>query len=84
MDYKQKPNTNFKDSSEMSKQEAREEVEALREGIEYHNYLYYIENRPAISDAVYDKLFSRLRELEEAFPSLQADNSPTAKSARNL
>lgn len=63
----------------MGKKEARKEVEALREGIEYHNYLYYVKNQPKISDSVYDKLFSRLQELEEAFPDMQSDTSPTRR-----
>ena len=51
----------------MGKKEARGEIEALQEGIEYYNYLYYVKNQPKSSDSVYDKLFSRLQELEEAF-----------------
>jgi DNA ligase (NAD+) len=34
---------------------------------------------PAISDAVYDRLFERLQALEAAFPSLQSENSPTQR-----
>ena len=72
MDFKKNPKTKFKDVEKLSEEEARREIEALREGIEYHNYLYYVKNRPQISDAVYDKLFKRLHELEEAFPTLQS------------
>jgi len=79
MDFKKKPRTQFKDIDELSKKEAREEAEALREGIEYHNYLYYVKNKPRISDATYDRLFHRLQELEEAFPELQSDTSPTRR-----
>lgn len=63
----------------MGKEEARAEVEGLREGIEYHNFLYYVKDEPRISDAAYDKLFRRLQELEEAFPELQSATSPTRK-----
>jgi DNA ligase (NAD+) len=79
MDFKKDPSTDFKDPKELSKKEAREEVEALREGIDYHDYLYYVKNQPRISDTVYDKLFRRLQELEEAFPELQSDTSPTRR-----
>jgi DNA ligase (NAD+) len=51
----------------------------LREGINYHDYLYYVKNRPEISDAVYDKLFHRLEKLEKAFPELQSNTSPTRR-----
>jgi DNA ligase (NAD+) len=79
MDFKKDPKTDFKDVDALSQEEARKEVEALREGIEYHDYLYYVKNRPEISDATYDKLFRRLQELEEAFPDLQSENSPTRR-----
>ena len=78
-DFKKKPSTDFKDIDKLSKDEAREEIEALRDGIEYHDYLYYVKNQPKISDATYDKLFHRLQELEEAFPDLQSDTSPTRR-----
>lgn len=79
MDFKKKPKTKFKNIDDMTKQEARKEVLALREGIEYHNYLYYVKNQPQIADSVYDTLFHRLQKLEETFPELLAENSPTRK-----
>jgi len=79
VDFKKKPKTEFKNLDNLTEEEAREEVEALRGGLEYHNYLYYIKHEPRISDAVYDKLFHRLQNLEEAFPALRSENSPTQK-----
>ena len=79
MDFKKNPKTDFEDSDNLSQEEAAEEVEALREGIEYHNDLYYVKNQPTIADATYDKLFKRLQELEEAFPDLRSENSPTRR-----
>jgi DNA ligase (NAD+) len=79
MDFKHNPPTRFKNAKEIKKKGAQKEVEALREGIEYHNYLYYIKNRPIISDSVYDKLFHRLKELENNFPTLQSEVSPTRR-----
>lgn len=79
MDFKHHPKTKFKDIEKMNEKDAEEEIEALREGIEYHNYLYYVRNQPKISDSVYDKLFHRLQKLEEAFPELQSNTSPTCK-----
>jgi DNA ligase (NAD+) len=78
-DFKHNPQINFKDVKSLSKKEARHQIEALREGIEYHNYLYYVKSAPEISDATYDKLFRRLQELEKAFPDLRSDDSPTQK-----
>lgn len=79
MDFKKKPRTDFRDIEKMTKKEAREEIEALREGIDYHDYLYYVKNKPEISDATYDKLFKRLQDLEEAFPEFQSETSPTRR-----
>jgi len=77
MDFKKNPRTDFKEIKQMNKKEAKEELEALKEGIEYHDYLYYVKNKPEISDATYDKLFKRLQDLEEAFPELESPDSPT-------
>ena len=52
-------------------------IEALREAIHRHNYLYYVENRPEISDAEYDRLWKELVALEQAHPELVTADSPT-------
>jgi len=79
MDFKKNPRTDFKKIEVLSNEEAKEEIEELREGIEYHNYLYYIKNKPHISDTLYDILFHRLQELEEAFPEFDSPHSPTRR-----
>ncbi len=77
--FKSKPKTTFKKADALSKKEAEKQIEQLREAIEYHNYRYYVKNDPAISDAKFDKLFARLQELEDEYPDLQADDSPTRR-----
>ncbi len=52
-------------------------IEALREQIHRHNYLYYTENRPEITDAEYDRLWRELVALEDAHPELVTPDSPT-------
>jgi len=42
-----------------------------------HNHKYYIENTPIISDTEYDQLFDFLKKIEEEFPYLISNNSPT-------
>ena len=79
MDFKHEPVTDFKRLEALSGKEAKEQVQALRKAIEYHDYLYYVKNRPEISDHTYDILFARLRELEEMWPDLQSSDSPTQK-----
>jgi len=42
-----------------------------------HNHKYYIENNPIISDKEYDELFSYIKKIEEYFPYIISNNSPT-------
>jgi DNA ligase (NAD+) len=52
-------------------------IDELREELHRHNYLYYVLNRPEISDAEYDRLYRELARLEEAHPELVTPDSPT-------
>jgi DNA ligase (NAD+) len=52
-------------------------LEKLREEIHRHNYLYYVVNRPEISDAEYDRLYRELVAMEQAHPELISADSPT-------
>jgi DNA ligase (NAD+) len=55
------------------------EIEALREKIRHHEYLYYILDDPKISDASFDRLMNQLKELEAAHPELATPDSPTQR-----
>jgi DNA ligase (NAD+) len=57
----------------------KKEVEKLREEIRRHEYLYYVADEPEISDAAFDKLMNRLKELEAEYPSLMTPDSPTVR-----
>src|SRR6056297_1973687 len=70
VDEIQKPNT---------KTEAEKVIERLRKSIRHHNYRYYIENDPIISDNSYDKIYSMLLELEKEYPVFQSEQSPTQR-----
>jgi DNA ligase (NAD+) len=59
--------------------EARARAEALRAELERHNRLYYVEDRPEITDAEYDILFNELQNLEENFHELRTADSPTQR-----
>jgi DNA ligase (NAD+) len=56
-----------------------EEIRKLREEVLHHEELYYVHDRPEISDVEYDALVERLRALEEAHPGLQTPDSPTLR-----
>jgi DNA ligase (NAD+) len=51
----------------------------LREEIARHDRLYYVEAKPEISDAEYDRLYRELAELEAGHPELVAPDSPTRR-----
>ena len=57
--------------------EAREQIESLRQQILYHNERYYSKDSPQISDSDYDQLLLKLAELEKQFPELAVDSSPS-------
>ncbi|MCD6411603.1 MAG: NAD-dependent DNA ligase LigA [Thermoplasmata archaeon] len=63
----------------ISKEEAKKRIEWLRKEIRRHDYLYYVLNKPEISDAEYDKLMRELQELEEMYPDLITPDSPTQR-----
>jgi DNA ligase (NAD+) len=58
---------------------AKQEIEALRDKLRHHEYLYHVLDQPEISDAAYDRLMKRLKELEAAHPELITPDSPTAR-----
>lgn len=60
-------------------EEIRKKVEILREEIRKHDYAYYVEASPIISDREYDRLFAELQELENKYPSLITPDSPTQR-----
>ena len=58
---------------------AAKEIERLREEIRRHEYLYYVQDNPEISDADFDRRMVKLRELEFQHPELQSPDSPTQR-----
>ncbi|HOD04221.1 MAG TPA: NAD-dependent DNA ligase LigA [Anaerolineaceae bacterium] len=58
----------------------RDELESLRQQINFHNYRYHVLDAPVISDAEYDRLMLRLREIEAAHPDWVTPDSPTQRA----
>jgi len=54
-------------------------LDSLREKIRHHEYLYYVQGQPQISDAEFDKLMQQLKDLEAEHPSLVTSDSPTQR-----
>ena len=62
----------------------RERIEELRRQLELHNYKYYIENAPEISDFEFDTLMRELQDLERAHPEYADPNSPSVRVGSDL
>ena len=60
----------------MTREQAAERISKLRSEIRHHEYLYYVEDRPEISDEEFDRLFRELEALESEHPELVAEGSP--------
>jgi DNA ligase (NAD+) len=54
-------------------------IEALREKIRHHEYLYYVLDSPEISDTDFDHLMKELQQLESDHPALITPDSPTQR-----
>jgi DNA ligase (NAD+) len=57
----------------------RKQIEELRRQIEHHNYKYYVESAPEISDREFDRLLQKLQELESQHPEFITADSPTQR-----
>jgi DNA ligase (NAD+) len=56
-----------------------DELHKLRDELRHHDELYYVNDRPEISDSEYDALLARLQELEAQHPGLITPDSPTQR-----
>jgi DNA ligase (NAD+) len=63
----------------MGSKNLEREVARLRGELNRHNYLYYVEARPEISDRDYDRMMEQLTALESEHPELVTPDSPTQR-----
>src|SRR5579871_3953445 len=59
--------------------DAGKQIEGLRDQIRHHEYLYYVLDRPEISDFEFDKLMQQLQQLESEHPTVITPDSPTQR-----
>jgi len=59
--------------------DASARLEALRDKIRHHEYLYYVLDQPEITDQEFDRLMQQLKDLEAGNPSLITPDSPTQR-----
>ena len=69
------PTGSFSEQSE----DLERRAEALKDELRRHSHLYYVESRPEIDDAEFDRLFAELLALEAAHPSLVTADSPSQR-----
>lgn len=59
--------------------QAQEKIAELSEQIRTHNYDYYMNDSPQISDYDFDRLLEELQHLEKEYPQFAEENSPTKR-----
>ena len=57
----------------------RKQIEDLRVQIREHDWRYYVDHQPVVSDQQYDELFSQLKKLESENPEYITADSPTQR-----
>ena len=65
----------------MNKKEAEIRLQKLRDSIDYHRYLYHVEDKQEISDSALDSLKAELATLESEYPDLITLDSPSQRVA---
>ena len=63
----------------MNVEVAANRVKELSDLLYHYNYLYYVKNESAVSDYEFDQLLKELEGLEQQFPDLADENSPTKR-----
>ena len=63
----------------MDKEEIKQKIEKLKNVINYHRYLYHVEDREEISEAALDALKKELYDLEQQNPEFITQDSPTQR-----
>jgi len=63
----------------MGREDIKKEIESLSAVIRRHDHLYYVLNKPEITDQEYDRLYRKLKDLEETNPEFASPDSPTQR-----
>jgi len=63
--------------SESAGKEVRHKIQELSESIKDHQFQYYVNDKPSITDAAFDKLWKELIDLERRYPQFKLADSPT-------
>ncbi|CAB4684671.1 MAG: NAD-dependent DNA ligase LigA [Actinobacteria bacterium] len=64
--------------ADSSSKEIRHKIQELSESIKDHQFQYYVNDKPSITDAAFDKLWQELIDLEKKYPQFKLADSPTS------
>jgi DNA ligase (NAD+) len=68
----------------MTQAQAERRSRELSEALRRHQHAYFVEARPLVSDAEYDRLFDELSAIEREFPELALPDSPVRRVGSDL
>ncbi len=63
----------------MIPEEIKEKAEKLRRELRHHSYMYYVLERPEITDYEFDHMYRELVDIEKEYPELVTPDSPTQR-----
>lgn len=72
------------DSTDSPLEKLRQRLGQLRTQLQTAGYAYYVLDQPIMEDAVYDRLYRELQDLEQAHPELITPDSPTQRVGDKL
>lgn len=64
--------------------EVKDRINELRDALTLHNYNYYVQSAPVISDRQFDEMMEELQTLEKEHPEYADPNSPTQRVGSDL
>ncbi len=84
--YNPQQEKNFFDLTQnLLKQDSKKtDIEIIRDVIRFHEWKYYIQDNPIITDYDYDILFQKLKDIEEKYPESITPDSPTVRVSSDL
>lgn len=83
-DFLTDANTNELESISAAEKVLADQYQAIKSSIAKHNYLYYVEDAPIVSDADYDDLMQKLLAFEESNPTFVSSDSPSQRVGSKL
>jgi len=62
----------------------KNKIKLIREKLRKHDYSYYVLSQPQVSDKEYDDLMIELKTLEDKYPQLRTDDSPSQRLSAGI